>query len=123
MRLRTLLIILYVGLFAPSCVEHLVTIRVFPDGRYLMNFVSRGDSTDVFNEDFPHPYGELWCTKIETETSDHETTWIMSTSGLLSGPVAFSSSNNSLVEVAHHIDVRSEKSFIGTYYYLSLIHI
>ena len=57
MRLRALLTVLLVGIFAPSCVEHLVTIRVYPDGRYLMNFVSRGDSTDVFNEDFPHPFG------------------------------------------------------------------
>ena len=119
MRLRTLLIILIFGLFAPSCVEHLVTIRVFPDGRYLMSFVSRGDSTDVFNEDFPHPFGDPWSTKIETEISDDETTWIMSTSGLLSGPVAFSSTNNSLVEVAHPIDVRSEKSLFGTHYFIT----
>ena len=70
MRLRTLLVILIVSFFAPSCVEHLITIRVYPDSRYLMNFVSRGDSTDVFNEDFPHPFGDPWVTKIETEISD-----------------------------------------------------
>ena len=119
MRLRTLLIILIVCFFAPSCVEHLVTIRVFPDGRYFMNFVSRGDSTDVFNEDFPHPFGDPWITKIDTEISDDETTWIMSTSGLLSGPTAFSSGNNSLVELAHPIDVRSEKSLFGTHYFVT----
>ena len=99
MRLRTLLVILIVSFFAPSCVEHLITIRVFPDGRYLMNFVSRGDSTDVFNEDFPHPFGDPWVTKIETEISDDEKTWIMTTSGLTRGPTAFSSGNNSLVEL------------------------
>ena len=110
MRLRALLTILLVGIFAPSCVEHLVTIRVYPDGRYLMNFISRGDSTDVFNEDFPHPFGDPWITKLDTEISDDERTWIMSTSGLLSGPTAFSASRNSLVELAHPIDVRTEKT-------------
>ena len=119
MRLRTLLVILIVSFFAPSCVEHLITIRVFPDGRYLMNFVSRGDSTDVFNEDFPHPFGDPWVTKIETEISDDEKTWIMTTSGLTRGPTAFSSGNNSLVELAHPIDVRSEKGMFGTHYFVT----
>ena len=119
MRLRTLLVILIVSFFAPSCVEHLITIRGFPDGRYLMNFVSRGDSTDVFNEDFPHPFGDPWVTKIETEISDDDKTWIMTTSGLTQGPTAFSSSNNSLVELAHPIDVRSEKGMFGTHYFVT----
>ena len=108
MSLRTVLIILFVCLFAPSCVEHLITIRVFPDGRYLMDFVSRGDSTDVFNEDFPHPFGDPWVTSIETEITDDEKTWVMNTSGLLYGPTAYSSGHSSLVEVAHPIDVRFE---------------
>ena len=119
MRLRALLTVLLVGIFAPSCVEHLVTIRVYPDGRYLMNFVSRGDSTDVFNEDFPHPFGDPWITKIDMEISDDEKTWIMSTSGLLSGPTAFSASRNSLVELAHPIDVRTEKTLFGTHYFIT----
>ena len=119
MSLRTVLIILFVCLFAPSCVEHLITIRVFPDGRYLMDFVSRGDSTDVFNEDFPHPFGDPWVTSIETEITDDEKTWVMNTSGLLYGPTAFSSGHSSLVEVAHPIDVRLEKGFFGTHYFVS----
>ena len=119
MSLRTVLIILFVCLFAPSCVEHLITIRVFPDGRYLMDFVSRGDSTDVFNEDFPHPFGDPWVTNIETEITDDEKTWIMNTSGLLYVPPAFSSGHSSLVEVAHPIDVRFEKGFFGTHYFVS----
>lgn len=119
MRFRALIIILIVCFITPSCVEHLITIRVFPDGRYLMNVVSRGDSTDVFNEDFPHPSGDPWVTNIKTEINDEENTWVMTTSGLLTGPTAFSPGYNSLGELAHPIDVRSEKGLFGTRYYFT----
>ena len=106
MKRKTIIIILFIGLVFPSCVEHLVTVRVLPDGRYTMKFVTKGDSTDVFNDDFPHPFGSTWTTHIETEIKDEETTWIMETSGLLSGPVAFAASENLPVQLAHPIDVK-----------------
>ena len=68
---------LLIGLVFPSCVEHLVTVRVLPDGRYTMKFVTKGDSTDVFNDDFPHPFGNPWTTQIATEIKDEETAWII----------------------------------------------
>jgi len=113
---KRIILILFICLIAPSCVEHLVTVRVLPDGRYTMKFVTKGDSTDVFNDDFPHPFGNAWTTHIETEIKDEETTWIMETSGLLSGPVAFSSGENSPVQLAHPIDVKRIPGWIGTRY-------
>ena len=116
MKRKTIILIILIGLVFPSCVEHLVTIRVLPDGRYTMKFVTKGDSTDVFNDDFPHPFGSTWTTHIETEIKDEETTWIMETSGLLSGPVAFATSENSPVQLAHPIDVKRTAGWIGTRY-------
>ena len=116
MNYKTIILMLLIGLVFPSCVEHLVTVRVLPDGRYTMKFVTKGDSTDVFNDDFPHPFGSTWTTHIETEIKDEETTWIMETSGLLSGPVAFATSENSPVQLAHPIDVKRTAGWIGTRY-------
>ena len=107
---------LLIGLVFPSCVEHLITVRVLPDGRYTMKFVTKGDSTDVFNDDFPHPFGNPWTTQIATEIKDEETTWIMETSGLLSGPVAFSTGESSPVQLAHPIDVKRTAGWIRTRY-------
>jgi hypothetical protein len=97
-------------------VEHLITVRVLPDGRYTMKFVTRGDSTDVFNDDFPHPFGSPWTTHIATEIKNEETTWIMETSGLLSGPVAFAAGESSPIQLAHPIDVKRTVGMLGTRY-------
>jgi hypothetical protein len=97
-------------------VEHLITVRVLPDGRYTMKFVTRGDSTDVFNDDFPHPFGSPWTTHIATEIMNEETTWIMETSGLLSGPVAFAAGESSPIQLAHPIDVKRTVGMLGTRY-------
>ena len=116
MRRRTVLFILFIGLVCPGCVEHLITVRVLPDGRYTMKFVTRGDSTDVFNDDFPHPFGSPWTTHIATEIKNEETTWIMETSGLLSGPVAFAAGESSPIQLAHPIDVKRTAGMLGTRY-------
>ena len=116
MKRKRIILILFIGLVFPSCVEHLVTIRVLPDGRYTMKFVTKGDSTDVFNDDFPHPFGNPWTTQIATEIKDEETTWIMETSGLLSGTVPFSTGESSPVQLAHPIDVKRTAGWIGTRY-------
>ena len=116
MRRRTVLFILFIGLVCPGCVEHLITVRVLPDGRYTMKFVTKGDSTDVFNDDFPHPFGSPWTTHIATEIKNEETTWIMETSGLLSGPVAFAAGESSPIQLAHPIDVKRTAGMLGTRY-------
>tara|TARA_B100000809_G_scaffold67433_1_gene64382 strand:+ start:2627 stop:3490 length:864 start_codon:yes stop_codon:yes gene_type:complete len=81
-----------------------------------MKFVTRGDSTDVFNDDFPHPFGSPWTTHIATEIKNEETTWIMETSGLLSGPVAFAAGESSPIQLAHPIDVKRTVGMLGTRY-------
>ena len=38
-----------------SCVENIITIHVYPDGRTYLKIVSLGDSTDIYDNDFIHP--------------------------------------------------------------------
>jgi len=40
------------GMFFTSCVETIIYVQVHPDGRYTMNFITKGDSTDspTFND-------------------------------------------------------------------------
>ena len=49
----------------PGCVEHFILINVQPGGGYTLEFISRGDSTDVFNDDFSHPTaGKRWTQHV-----------------------------------------------------------
>jgi len=39
-----------------SCVENVITIQIFPDGQTHLKIVSIGDSTDIMDQDFQHPF-------------------------------------------------------------------
>ena len=39
-----------------SCVENVITIQIFPDGQTHLKIVSIGDSTDIMDKDFEHPF-------------------------------------------------------------------
>ena len=39
-----------------SCVENEITIQIFPDGQTHLKIVSIGDSTDIMDQDFEHPF-------------------------------------------------------------------
>ena len=39
-----------------SCVENVITIQIFPDGQTHLKIVSTGDSTDIMDQDFEHPF-------------------------------------------------------------------
>ena len=42
--------------FNISCVENEITIQIFPDGKTHLKIVSIGDSTDIMDQDFEHPF-------------------------------------------------------------------
>lgn len=42
--------------FQTSCVENIIFIQVYPDGKTYFNFISTGDSTDINDHDFQHPF-------------------------------------------------------------------
>ena len=39
-----------------SCVENVITIQIFPDGQTHLKIVSIGDSIDIMDQDFEHPF-------------------------------------------------------------------
>jgi len=101
-----------------SCVETLITVQVFPDGRYSMSFLTKGDSTDVFNHDFPHPSGTSWITKIEKELVEEDEIWVMKTTGVAEGALLFTSRDDSLTALQHPIQIQRTEGFFATRYTL-----
>ncbi len=111
-------ILLLFGYFFTSCVETLITVKVFPDGRYSMSFLTKGDSTDVFNHDFPHPSGSAWTTKIEKEHVENDDVWVMKTSGIAEGALLFTSRDDSLTSLQHPIQIQRTEGYFTTRYTL-----
>lgn len=67
-----------------GCVENLISIHILPDGTPSIEFTSRGDSTDIFDNDFSHPPpGLLWSMTVYKELVDDSVIWIKETSGHL----------------------------------------
>ena len=76
-------ITLFLTLAFFSCVENKVFIQVHPDGNSFFKFESRGDSLDIYDTDFVHPYYlKNWVTEISTIQSDNKTNWMRITKGI-----------------------------------------
>ena len=55
MALKKIMLYLPVIFMVFSCVENRIYIHLHPDQQTYFKFESRGDSTDVFDQDFLHP--------------------------------------------------------------------
>ena len=108
------------GIFFTSCVETIINVRVHPDGRYSMHFTTKGDSSDVFNHDFPHPSGPSWSTRVNKEEGDgdDDDIWTMLTEGIITGSYIFTSRKDSLVTLQHPIQVERKEGYFATRYTL-----
>ncbi len=109
------------GILFTGCVETLISVKVYPDGRYTMNFITKGDSSDVFNHDFPHPAGPDWNTHITKEKRDDDDIWTMSTQGIITQSYIFTSRNDSLTTLQHPIQVIRKDGYFATRYTLQNI--
>ena len=112
----TLLIISVI--FFTSCVETIIYVQVHPDGRYAMNFITKGDSTDVFNHDFPHPSGSVWITNVEKTPGEDDDIWVMKTSGMANGALLFTAREDSLTTLQHPLQVERKEGYFTTRYTL-----
>ena len=109
--------IILLVIFAPSCVEHFISVNVQPDGSYILEFISRGDSTDVFDDDFPHPTeGKNWAQHLWTERTEDDTTWIMETRGYLETGDKFVSSHDAIGVLLHPVEIEIKKRWVSTLY-------
>lgn len=106
----------FLSLFGLQCVETIVTIRVLPDGNYTMRFHSRGDSTDVFDDDFPHPVDDNWSRAFHKNEGEDNETWTLTTHGLFSGKMSFPEKPDSVVHFIHNLDVTKTDGWIATHY-------
>jgi len=67
-----------------SCVENRIFIQIHPDGQSYFKFESRGDSTDVLDNDYLHPsYLNGWSSSVKIIKHDDDNNWVMTTEGIL----------------------------------------
>ena len=102
-----------------GCVENLINIRIFPDGSATLQYTTKGDSTDVFDMDFPHPTDEqIWATKTSKQFVDETWIWTQSTVGTLIDSSAYSTLNIHPQQLAHNLLVKKKTSMLTTSYTL-----
>lgn len=66
-----------------SCVEHRIFIQLHPDGQTYFKFESRGDSTDIFDQDFVHPHNfPDWVNNSKLLDDDEKNNWLFVTEGI-----------------------------------------
>jgi len=107
--------VLCLGVF--GCVEHFISVHIQPNGSYSIEFISRGDSTDMFDDDFPHPTaGEKWAQHVWSNRTKDDTTWIMETRGFIDSQSPFLSSGGGAGALIHPFNVEIKKRWISTLY-------
>ena len=71
-----------------SCVQNKIFIHVAPDGKSFFKFESLGDSIDICDNDFVHPYHlKSWVTEIWKVKTDNKTNWRRITKGLVNDSI------------------------------------
>jgi hypothetical protein len=102
-----------------GCVENLIHIRVFPNGSAAMHFTTKGDSTDVFDMDFPHPDDErFWTTSTTKEFSDDNWIWIQSTEGMLTDTVVGNTLMAHPQQLAHNLNLKKQSGWFTAKYFM-----
>ncbi|MEE9167841.1 MAG: hypothetical protein V3U24_10345 [Candidatus Neomarinimicrobiota bacterium] len=71
------LLIVLLCLTLSSCVENIIHIQIHPRGDYSVKFTARGDSTDLFNDDFVIPTGAGWKTVRSIEEEDDDEKYVI----------------------------------------------
>jgi len=109
--------------FSIQCVETLITVRVFPDGRYFMQFRSEGDEKDVFDDDFKLPMSSPWTSDIiqRGKPDSDETVHIINTQAILNGSTTFHPANEGPAPQRHPINIVKQDGIFSTVYSLQKI--
>ena len=79
MRLKLFTLSLIVPLLLPGCVENIISINIHPDGRSYFKFHSRGDSLDIFDNDFTHPIKTLYNRPQRELREENSNNWFQTT--------------------------------------------
>ena len=118
---HTLLLIALFSFAFIGCVETLINVTVFPDGRYHMKIVSKGDKEDIDNNDFVHPYSSDWKTEKRQEENDesNQPVHILSSESLLNDTSLLS--KNDVGALRYPISVKFNKGVFSDTYILHQI--
>ena len=79
MRLKLFTLSLIIPLLLPGCVENIISISIHPDGKSYFKFHSRGDSLDIFDNDFTHPTKTLYNRPQRELKEESSNNWFQTT--------------------------------------------
>ena len=79
MRLKLFTLSLIIPLLLPGCVENIISINMHPDGKSYFKFHSRGDSLDIFDNDFTHPTKTLYNRPQRELKEESSNNWFQTT--------------------------------------------
>ena len=65
-----------------SCVENIIFIQVYPDGQIYLKFISTGDSTDINNQDFQHPFKNDISVNSSSNITKTDSIWTITTEAI-----------------------------------------
>ena len=68
--------------FHTSCVENIIFIQVFPDGQTYLKFISTGDSTDINDQDFRHPFKDDITVNSSSNIARTDSVWTITTEAI-----------------------------------------
>ena len=87
MRLKLFTLSLIVPLLLPGCVENIISISIHPDRNSYFKFHSRGDSLDIFDNDFTHPIKTLYNRPQRELKEENSNNWFQTTEVFLDDSV------------------------------------
>jgi|TARA_B100001996_G_scaffold293111_1_gene233283 hypothetical protein len=116
MRLRILMLFIMVCFLSFACVENIITINLDPNGQSYFRFHSRGDSLDIFNDDFSHPKDSM--INISTISIDNDNWSHITEISFDDSTYVFS--NNDSLPLGYKFDKHIVSSFLKTEYELRL---
>ena len=96
-----------------SCVENIIFIQVYPDGQTYLKIVSLGDSTDIHNNDFEHPFKNKTTGNSSFNLIKRDSLWEATTEIIYKDSIFIFDSTNSLGFNFHRSE---EKKTLSTFY-------
>ena len=94
MRLKLFTLSLIVPLLLSGCVENIISINIYPDGKSYFKFHSRGDSLDIFDNDFTHPIKTLYNRPQRKLKGENSNNWFQTTEVFLDDSVHIFQTND-----------------------------
>ena len=82
--------------FHTSCVENIIFIQVYPDGQTYFKFISRGDSTDINDQDFQHPFRNDITIHSSSHITKKDSIWEITTEAIYKDSIFVFKPENSL---------------------------